>query len=360
MHSKLTKSAAAAVIIIAVFIGMNLFDGTPAWALEQSIEAMKEYKCAYLSGVCPGQNGSLVNFEIWIRTNDDDPSTKNILIITNDGIIRWTQDNATYTYIPSEDTVYFENAITIGFSHFLGPELLEALSGLKDIKTHYGFDPATGRDYAMLSASITDVQGSKSIQVEFDMESKLVTHLKQWEYLPQQTLTFDTSQIRYFEQLPDSVFEVNIPAEAKYVESSLNIPEANLKILSNPEYGISAKGLTKEQAGRAILEQLYDALIAGEMGRIRDLAPVTKEWTDEFLKQTLDIGTDNAIEKVVEIGHISRESASPLGPVVIIPVTTQHKDGTIWKANTIIQFRNINGQASCVVHGPHGLPAQVQ
>jgi hypothetical protein len=321
---------------------------------------MKEYKGAYLSGVCPGQNGSLVNFEIWIRVDEDDLSTKNILIITNDGIVRWTQDNSTYTYVPAENTVYFENAITIGFSHFLGPELIELLSGLKDTETHYGFDPATGRDYAMLSVNITDVLGSKSIQVEFDMESKLVTHLKQWEYLPQQTLTFDTTQIRYFEQLPDSVFEATIPAGVKYVEASLNIPEVNLKILEDAQYGISAEGLTKERAGREIIEQLYNAVIEGDLERIRNLAPVTATWTDEFLKQALDIGTDNAIEKVLKIGPISRESVSPLGPVVVIPVTTQCKDGTIWRVNTIIQFRNINGQRSCVVHGPHGQPVQIQ
>lgn len=359
MYSKITKPVAAAVIIIAVFIGMNLFNSTPAWALEQTIEAMKEYQGAYLTGLCPGQTGSLVRFELWIRVNDADPSTKNILVKTDDGIIRWTQDNSTYTYIPAENTVYFENAITIGFTHFLGPELFEILSSLRDAETYYGFDPATGRNYAILSGSITDIHGSKSVQVEFNVETKLVTRLKQWENLPQPTLTFDTTQIRYFEQLPDSTFKVSIPNEVKYAEAPLAIPEANLEILSNPKYGISAEGLTKEQAGRTIIEKLYNAVIEGDLERIRNLAPVTEAWTDEFLKKIMNIGTDSAIVEVLEIGHISKESTSPVGPVVIMPVTSQRKDGTVWRADCIIQFRNIDGKASCVVHGPYGLPVQL-
>lgn len=360
MHSKIAKPVAAAVIIIAVLIGMHLLNSTPAWALEQTIEAMKDYKGAYLTGLCPGQTGSLVNFELWIRINDVDLSTKNILVKTNDGIIRWTRNNSTYTYIPAENKVYFENAVTIGFSHFLGPEFFELMSSLKNAETHYGFDPATGRNYAILSGSITDIQRSKSLQVEFDVETKLVTRLKQWENLPQPTLTFDTTQIRYFEQLPDSTFEVSIPTEAKYVEVPLAIPEANLEILSKAQYGISAEGLTKEQAGRAIIEKLYNAVIEGDLECIRNLAPVTEAWTDEFLKKILNIGTDSAIVEVLEIGPISKESTSPVGPVVIIPVTTRRKDGTVLRADFIIQFRNIDGKASCVIHGPYGLPVQLQ
>jgi hypothetical protein len=360
MHNKITKPVAAAVIIIAVFIGMNMFNGTPAWALDQTIEAMKEYSGAYLSGVCPGQTGSLVGFELWIRINDADPSTKNILVKTDDGIIRWTQDNATYTYIPAENTVYYENAVTIGFTHFLGPELFELLSSLKDAKTKYGFDPATRRDYAILSGSITDIHGSKSLQVEFDVETKLVTSLKQWENLPQPTLTFDASNIRYFEQLPDSTFEVSIPTEAKYAEAPFIIPQANLEILSKAQYGISAEGLSKEQAGREILEKIYQALIEGDLKRFRQLAPVTEAWTDEFLKKALDIGTDKQIVKVLKIGSISKESTTSIGPVVVIPVTTQRKDGTVWQTNTIIQFRKIDDKSSCVVHGPYGLPTQLE
>jgi len=41
MKSRMTKFAAAAVIIIAAVIGINVFTGTPAYAIEQTAEALK-------------------------------------------------------------------------------------------------------------------------------------------------------------------------------------------------------------------------------------------------------------------------------------------------------------------------------
>lgn len=41
MKSNITKFATAAVLIIAVFIGMNMLNGTPAYAIEQTVEALK-------------------------------------------------------------------------------------------------------------------------------------------------------------------------------------------------------------------------------------------------------------------------------------------------------------------------------
>jgi hypothetical protein len=52
---------AAAVVILAVVLSMTFFNNTnQAWAIEDTIEALKKYKGAYLAGLCPGQKGSLV------------------------------------------------------------------------------------------------------------------------------------------------------------------------------------------------------------------------------------------------------------------------------------------------------------
>lgn len=361
MKSRMTKFTAAAVVIAAVAIGINLFTATPAWAIEQTISAMKQYNGAYLSGVCPGQTGSLVSFELWVQANEAHTSTKNIVVKLDDGLIRWTRDHSTFTYIPDQHVVLVEDAVTTGFSHFLGPELFEVLSRLEDARTTYGYDAATDREYAMLSGSLTDVSGAKFLQVEFDVKTKLVTSIKQWDSLrPQGVPAFHASTIRYFETLPDSTFEVRIPAGVTYVEQQVTIPEANLDLLSNPQYGISTEELTREQACRKVLEQLYTSVIEGDLERFRNLAPVAETWTDELLKKVLQIGTDHATLQIMEIGEISEEGISPLGPIVVVPVTTKRADGTVWQDKIILQFREIDGESSCVVHGPQGLPVQLQ
>lgn len=361
MKSRITKFAAAAVIIAGFAIGINLFTATPAWAIEQTIEAMKQYNGAYLTGVCPGQTGALVSFELWVQANNAHNSTKNIVVKLDDGLIRWTRDNSTFTYIPDQHVVLVEDAVTTGFTHFLGPELLELLSKLEDARTTYGYDAATDREYAMLSGSLTDVSGAKFLKVEFDVQTKLIISIKQWDSLrPQGVPAFYASTIRYFEELPDSTFEVQIPADVTYVEQPLTVPEANLDLLSLPHYGISTEGLTREEACRRILDQLYTAVIEGDLERFKKLAPVSAGWTDDFLKNILRIGSDNATIEILEIGGISKEGVSLLGPLVTVPVTTKRQDGTVWQDKIIIQFRETNGKSSCVVHGPQGLPVQLQ
>ena len=61
---------------------------------------------------------------------------------------------------------------------------------------------------------------------------------------------FDAFKITYYEDLPDSVFRVQIPGNPAYVEKPLTIPEENIGILSNPGHGISAEGLTPQEAGK--------------------------------------------------------------------------------------------------------------
>jgi hypothetical protein len=362
MKNKKIKLAIAVIIIFAVVLSTTFFKKTnQAWALEQTIETLKKYKGAYLSGLCPGENGSLVGFEIWVRTNDAGTSSSDALIKSDDGAMQWTKDNSTYTYFPGQNIVLYEDAVTVGISNWLDPELLKLLKTLKDAKTIYANDPATGRELAILSGSFTDGAGPKSFQVEFDVETKLPVSLKNWDNLRRKgSPTFSATKIRYFEQLPDSTFAVETPADAKYVEKQITIPDANLEILSTPSCGISAEGLTKEQACRKILDKLFSAVIKGNLKVIKILVPVTNTWSDESLKNILRIGQDDEIIEVLKIGNISKESSTRLGPMVALPVITKRKNETIWQDKLIIQFRDIGEKTSCVVHGPYGLPVQLE
>ncbi|MCP4612661.1 MAG: hypothetical protein GY845_28510 [Planctomycetes bacterium] len=362
MENKKIKLAIPAIVIFAVVLQTTFFEKTnQAWAIEQTIETLKKYKGACLTGICPTKKNVLVGFEMWFRTNDTGISSTDALIKLDDGVMQWTKDNSTYTYIPGQNTIEYEDAVTLGISHWLGPELFKLLTTLKDSKTTYGNDPATGRKLAILSASLTDAAGQKSFQVDFDVETKLPVSLKTWDNLRRKGRpTFSATKIRYFEQLSDDTFAVQIPADAKYVKKPIMIPEANLEILSNSKYGISAEGLTKEQACRIILEKLFNAVIEGDLKLIRNLVPVSRSWSTESLKNLLRIGQDDEIIEVLKIGNISKESSTRLGPIVVVPVLTKRKNETIWQDKFVIQFRNIAEKTSCVVHGPYGLPVQLE
>jgi hypothetical protein len=66
------------------------------------------------------------------------------------------------------------------------------------------------------------------------------------------------------------------------------------------------------------------------------------------------------LAEVVEIGTICREGSTRLGPFVVVPTRLKTKDGRVWDEKQIVQFRRIEGQESCVVYGPYGIPSEVK
>ncbi len=358
-----TRWASAATIVLVIVLSIAFFNKavSPVWAMEQTIEALKEYRGAYLAGLVPGEKGALVGFEMWIRTSDTGISSTDALITLDDGAMQWTRDNSTYSYSPSINTVEYEDALTFGISHWFGPKLFKMLSHIKNIKTTFATDPATGREVAILSGSHTDALGPKSLQVEFDVETELPVSLKHWNNLQKKgSPTFSAMQIRYFEQLDDSVFVVQVPEGARYVEKPITIPEVNIEIMSHPSRGISAQGLTKGEASRVIIDRFLTAAIEGNLKVIKTLVPVCADWSDKTLRNMMSFGRDDGIVEVINIGEISKISATRLGPIVVVPVTTKHLDQTIWLDKFIIQFRQMGTAPSCVIHGTYGLPVQLE
>lgn len=363
MKTKTAKFTAAASVILLVLLGITLFDNmaTPAWAIEQTIDALENYKGAYLSGVCTGESGTLVGFEMWTRSDHTGAATQDTLIKLDDGIMMWTEDNSTYTYVQSQNIVLHDDAITAGFTHWMDPEFFEMLTSLEETEISYRQNHATSQQCAIISGSLTDATGPHSFQMEFDVETKLPVSIKSWNNLERTgQANFIAMQIKFFEQLPDSTFAVNHPADAKYIEKPIAIPETNIEILSNPEYGISAQGLSKEQASQEILKKLFDAIIEGDLETIHNLAPVSRNWSDESLKNLMNIGQDDQVVEILKIGSISKEGSSSLGPLAVLQIVTRHRDNTTWQEKMVVQFRNIDGKASCVINGPYGLPTQLQ
>ena len=362
MRNKSTSFKAVATIFIAVCLTMLLIsEPRKAWAIEETIEALKKYNAAYISGTYLEPTGVYHGIEMWMQNDGNDPQTNKVLVKLDNGMTVWTKDKSTYTYFPEAEAVYYENAITTGFSHWIGPEFYKLLSTLKDCETTYNYDPATRQEYATLSGSIKDVSGDQTFEVEFDVSSKLMTSIKKWNNARRKGKPeFYASEIKYYKQLPDSTFEVKLPANITYYEKQISIPQENLTDLGNPKYGMPIDGLTKNEAAKTILDKLYTAILEDDLSTIRKLVPHTSKWSDDSLRKILKIGFENQGAEILEIGDIIQESSSPLGPIAVVPVKSKRLDRSIWQDKVIIQFRNINGKESCVIHGPHGLPVRLE
>ncbi|UCD49371.1 MAG: hypothetical protein JSW27_17790 [Phycisphaerales bacterium] len=358
MTSKVSKLAAAAVIMAAVLC-LTVFDGftQPTWALDETIEALKDFGAVHVVGAFPGGTA-----EIWMRANATKTQSTDVLVKGSRGAITWTKDGSTYHYEPGQNTVYYEHAPTIGMAQWLGPGLLEMLRTAENAEVVRGRDPATGRDHVMLLCSLIDVHGVQSWIIEFDVASKLPVAFKQWENLDRSgPPSFDAFKVTYYEDLPAGVFKAQIPGNPAYVQKPLTVPDENIGVLSNPKHGLAADGMTQQQAAERILRAMFQAVIDGNLATLKKLSPVCETWGDEFLRSViLRTDKDDRLVEVLEIGKISETGHSKLGPIVALPVSVRRHDGVKAVQKMIVQFRELGGTPSCVVHGPYGLPREIE
>ena len=232
----------------------------------------------------------------------------------------------------------------------------------KGAEVLHGKDPATGRNRVTLMCSLVDVDGPQSWTVEFDVASKLAVSFTCWPNLDRSgTPAFDASRITYYKDLSDNLLDVHIPGNPAYVEKSLTVPEENIDVLSNPEDGMAAEGLAPQEVAEKIVRVSYQDIIRGDLAGLRRFCPLCKNWDDEMLRSViLKTGKASRIVEIVKIGQICKTGESRLGPLVVIPVVLRRADGTRAEEKMIVQFRQLGDKSSCVIHGPYGVPRDIE
>ncbi|GAG85455.1 unnamed protein product, partial [marine sediment metagenome] len=188
MKNRITKLATAAVIILIAVLGITLLEksATPAWAIEQTIEVLKRYSAAHISGVAISEDGLPHSFELWARANEDHTQSRDFKSEADTGQVLWVQGNDTYNYDPNQNTVHIRRGERAQINPWLGRDLLQTLERYtNDWQVSYGNDPATGRERVFVTCSHPHAHagGPKSWRFEFDLETKLPVRFKEWHNL---------------------------------------------------------------------------------------------------------------------------------------------------------------------------------
>ena len=132
-------------------------------------------------------------------------------------------------------------------------------------------------------------------------------------------------------------------------------------MLGDPAHGVSAEGMTQQEAAEKVVRALYQAVIDQDLDGLKRISPLCRNWGDEFLRKIIfKPDRDDRIVEIVEVGPICRTGQSKLGPIVAVPTTVRLQNGKKIEEKMIVQFRTLGGQSSCVVHGPYGLPHEVK
>ncbi|MHC4457285.1 MAG: hypothetical protein ACYS0I_09365 [Planctomycetota bacterium] len=357
MKRPITKLATAAVIILIAVLSITFLERsvTPTWAIEDTAKVLDEFNGIYISGVVripikefggkkdvvlkEGQEMSVV---AWAQANEQRTKSGNIKMQTGDGAIGAVYDGITYRYDPNANILEIEHGESVNLSPWPSGEFLVKLREfMKDWQILYGKDAATGRDYAFITCS--NPFQNQSWWLEIDLETNLPVRAKGWNNVRREGVpSMDLQRIAFFEELPDEVFEFDIPEDAQIIDWR----EQFRQIFGDPNYGMSAEGLTKDEACKRIIEQYWQAMIDEDWEKARKLRsfPEGRLWEDMKAQYY-----DNMPAEIIEIQQPYSED-----DWVTIAIVIRMSDGTVTSNKLMIKFRQINNIEWCHIVGNYG------
>jgi outer membrane lipoprotein-sorting protein len=344
MKSKMIKFAAAAVVILAVFLTVTFFDKSipTAYAIEQTLEAMQNLRTVHMQYKDWNNN----EHEMWIQLDSKTgvpeycrsycPKLKSLDIST---------PQTSYQYSERANLVQVNSGklYNIGVAPAKIFEQLLQCSKMNDpnfkVQILNEYSSEIGKN---LIVAISETPYD-SWKIFIDPETKLPVRMYCLKRVNKMGALFkDIDKIEFNVDLPEDIFKFDIPKGARIIDH-----DYNNKILSDPKYGISADGMTEQQAAEQIATTYWNALIAMDKITAQKMAPVSAQMVDGSL-----------LAELVEVGKLYVEPGCGIGK--LIPCKIRYKDNSMKMWKLVIKSRNIDGKPSCVIDGYFDSPREIK
>lgn len=228
MNNDKIKIASAAVFILAVILSVTIIDRltTPAWAIEQTVKALKDIPGIEISGIY-NYKAAPIPFTFWIRFSETDNGLFNMRF-ESEKQITLVKGTEAWVYLPEENTVNIYEDVTTSFgmmrdlgfwyqlakeSPFISGKLLLSLKGFADNwQETYAPDEQTGRDSVFVTCTFDKL--SISLWFVCDIETKLIQEAKYWNWSNSGTHeppAIHATSFNYDNRITDDIFEFQIP-----------------------------------------------------------------------------------------------------------------------------------------------------
>lgn len=341
--SRVTQLAAAAVVLAAA-VGLHVwgFGGAEAYAVTQTIEALRKVETSH--AFCTDREGR--KFELWIRP---DPVT-----LANDFIcLTYTEPDCVVISTPHVSYYYYPGRNLV---RILRGQLITSDLDLADMIESLVSEAENKGDRVEISREANDRYGDvicvhctgavREYKAWVDPRTRLLLGLESVRTSLSGEFVKSMEEIRYDEPVPDRWFHFQCPDDAEIR------PEGWGKV-DDPNHGIDVAGLSEQQACSQILTDLFMAVNAADLTRIRKLIPFAAGLDDQALAAAVYQSLGNVWDDPrpglagYEIRSPYRDKACPLG--VLVPCVLTDHQGRRFEATFIVRFRRIEGRDSCVV-----------
>jgi len=355
MKSSITKLAtAAAIILIAVFSATFLEKSvTPAWAIEQTIEALENVPTVHM--FCRDWDGE--EMEIWMKLDPKSGLPEYLYLdYPRHNAVILSTPNISFQHLKKINIVQITNKQLINFDVRLEKifeEIAKEMPTLEEgehIKVYTESDPETDKEVIVVWAE--SKTNEWKIVIEPETKLPISMHCLRSEQTGQ--VIKDIDEIYFDEDLPEGIFDFTIPNDALVV----NQDELN-EFENDPNYGISTEGLSQQEAASMIAEEYCRAIIDFDLERVRKIYPGAGLRKGEKVRALFDrVFENNKPVELIEVGQLYWQRGCAIGPV--IPCIVKFEDGAIKELKIIIKFRQIYDKESCVIAGMYGLPCDIE
>lgn len=227
MKRPVTKLAAAIVILIAAWSVIFIEWSTrPAWAIEQTVEALERIETLTITGVS-SYGPEQIPFKCWIKFSGQNGKSLNIRYECEREVVV-VRDNLAFGYNPRSNKVVIFSGPKIHqnlqvwykireLSPWVAGKILEVLKLVTDDwQETYEKDPQTGSDRVIVTCSYKPLNASFWFVV--DLESKLIIEGKHWFNTNREGApNLYAQSFVYNQEVPDEIFDFKIPGDAKVI-----------------------------------------------------------------------------------------------------------------------------------------------
>ena len=224
MKTKITKLATAAAIIFAVVLLVSILNNstTPAYAIEDTIEAMREIRTVHIFGTDVNDK----QYEIWTKVNPETGQTECLYLDASETehrlILVSTPQEGSYSYDINTNTVehWKEQGLTekIRFGRFF-EDVIENIVKPKNgsIQTSREYDPQREKEVIVVLVEADELKLKWIIDPETNLPLSS-EYLAGFQRRPGHHIGKTMDEIYYNEPLPDGIFEFEIPEGATVIE----------------------------------------------------------------------------------------------------------------------------------------------
>lgn len=345
MKSKIIKLATAAVIIIAVTLGLTtmLDHGvTPVYAVEQTIKAIKGVKTVHMAGEFYKQG----EFECWMKfAGDPDQPTYMWLGRTGHNLCKICSPAGVFGLNKRTNVVHFAKRDERGKDWVikfgsLFEDAVRKAQKTDSIQIYNEIQPNSQK--ALIVVHIETQMRDQKFWV--DPESKLPMRFATlredapMEMLRKTLALKNVRWIHYNEEPPEGIFDR--PANAKVVEEEVDC-------MVDPDSGFIADGMTRQEACLAIVKQTGQALIDVDIDTLKKLDLFFRLYPPEIwekIKQAKAAG--QWVNEFLITGDAYQQ-----GELWYVPCEIKSKDGKAEVNTPMIKFYEMEGHTNCFIIG---------